>query len=300
MSLPARGSRAGSSVNCAYDLACAAATAASLIELALGRVAAARWGARRGAVARQRGGVRRRCAGGGRPRYVRRMPPVSRPAGAAAVAGARSAGRGGRRRLRRSGSGQPPELAGADGESARPLHLRVAPHSLQPAHAGCGRPQSRSLPPRQRGQCGAILTTPAQTGPARDTGATTSLRLREFAFGEQDFQALRSARQVAHRYPSLGAEARAGLWPADAAPARAAVAYLRRVSRAAEWRRAGARRALQRHHDQSRPRSFASRITSSICASTSWRRASRIARGSDGCVSGRPVAPRARSLTRSP
>lgn len=36
MSLPARGSRAWSSVNSAYDLACAAATAASLIELALG------------------------------------------------------------------------------------------------------------------------------------------------------------------------------------------------------------------------------------------------------------------------
>jgi hypothetical protein len=33
--LPARGSRAGSFVNSAYDLACAAATAASLIELAL-------------------------------------------------------------------------------------------------------------------------------------------------------------------------------------------------------------------------------------------------------------------------
>jgi chemotaxis protein methyltransferase CheR len=36
------------------------------------------------------------------------------------------------------------------------------------------------------------LTTPAQTGPGRDTGATTSLRLREFAFGEEDFQALRA------------------------------------------------------------------------------------------------------------
>jgi chemotaxis protein methyltransferase CheR len=36
------------------------------------------------------------------------------------------------------------------------------------------------------------LTTPAQTGPARDTGATTSLRMREFAFGEEDFQALRA------------------------------------------------------------------------------------------------------------
>ena len=35
MSLPARGSRAGSPVNSAYDLACAAATAAALIELAL-------------------------------------------------------------------------------------------------------------------------------------------------------------------------------------------------------------------------------------------------------------------------
>jgi hypothetical protein len=35
VSLPARGSRAGSFVNSAYDLACAAATAASLIELAL-------------------------------------------------------------------------------------------------------------------------------------------------------------------------------------------------------------------------------------------------------------------------
>jgi predicted trehalose synthase len=35
MSLPARGSRAGSSVNSAYDLACAAATAAALIELAV-------------------------------------------------------------------------------------------------------------------------------------------------------------------------------------------------------------------------------------------------------------------------
>ena len=35
------------------------------------------------------------------------------------------------------------------------------------------------------------MTTPAQTGPARDTGATT-LRLREFAFGEEDFQALRA------------------------------------------------------------------------------------------------------------
>ena len=36
MSLPARGSRVGSPVNSAYDLACAAATAAALIELALG------------------------------------------------------------------------------------------------------------------------------------------------------------------------------------------------------------------------------------------------------------------------
>lgn len=36
------------------------------------------------------------------------------------------------------------------------------------------------------------MTTPAQTGPARDTGATTTLRLREFAFGEEDFQALRA------------------------------------------------------------------------------------------------------------
>ena len=35
MSLPARGSRAASPVNSAYDLACAAATAAALIELAL-------------------------------------------------------------------------------------------------------------------------------------------------------------------------------------------------------------------------------------------------------------------------
>ncbi len=35
MSLPARGSRAGSPVNSAYDLACAAATAAALIELAI-------------------------------------------------------------------------------------------------------------------------------------------------------------------------------------------------------------------------------------------------------------------------
>lgn len=35
MSLPARGSRAVSPVNSAYDLACAAATAAALIELAL-------------------------------------------------------------------------------------------------------------------------------------------------------------------------------------------------------------------------------------------------------------------------
>ncbi|HUA25268.1 MAG TPA: hypothetical protein VMA54_14170 [Steroidobacteraceae bacterium] len=35
MSLPARGSRAGSPANSAYDLACAAATAAALIELAL-------------------------------------------------------------------------------------------------------------------------------------------------------------------------------------------------------------------------------------------------------------------------
>jgi hypothetical protein len=35
VSLPSRGSRAGSSVNSAYDLACAAATAATLIELAL-------------------------------------------------------------------------------------------------------------------------------------------------------------------------------------------------------------------------------------------------------------------------
>ena len=35
MALPARGSLTASSVNCAYDLACAAATAAALIELAL-------------------------------------------------------------------------------------------------------------------------------------------------------------------------------------------------------------------------------------------------------------------------
>ena len=35
MSLPARGSRSASPVNSAYDLACAAATAAALIELAL-------------------------------------------------------------------------------------------------------------------------------------------------------------------------------------------------------------------------------------------------------------------------
>ena len=35
MSLPSRGSLAGSSANSAYDLACAAATAATLIELAL-------------------------------------------------------------------------------------------------------------------------------------------------------------------------------------------------------------------------------------------------------------------------
>lgn len=35
MSLPARGSRPASPVNCDYDLACAAATAAALIELAL-------------------------------------------------------------------------------------------------------------------------------------------------------------------------------------------------------------------------------------------------------------------------
>lgn len=35
MSLPARGSRSASSVNSAWDLACAAATAAALIELAL-------------------------------------------------------------------------------------------------------------------------------------------------------------------------------------------------------------------------------------------------------------------------
>jgi len=36
------------------------------------------------------------------------------------------------------------------------------------------------------------LTTPAHTGSARDTGATTTLRMREFAFGEEDFQALRA------------------------------------------------------------------------------------------------------------
>jgi len=36
VSLPARGSRSASPVNSAYDLACAAATAAALIELALG------------------------------------------------------------------------------------------------------------------------------------------------------------------------------------------------------------------------------------------------------------------------
>ena len=37
------------------------------------------------------------------------------------------------------------------------------------------------------------MTPPAQTGAPRDTGATTtSLRIREFAFGEEDFQALRA------------------------------------------------------------------------------------------------------------
>src|SRR6185437_6874277 len=52
-----------------------------------------------------------------------------------------------------------------------------------------GGPQSRTLPARQRRQRGAFLINPTQAA-VRDGNATT-LRLREFAFGDEDFQALR-------------------------------------------------------------------------------------------------------------
>src|SRR6185437_8741540 len=74
-----------------------------------------------------------------------------------------------------------------DGEPARALHLRIAPHSLQPADAGFRRLESCAFTARQRRQRGAVLITPMNAA-----STSTTLRLREFAFGEEDFQALRS------------------------------------------------------------------------------------------------------------
>src|SRR6185312_5174109 len=120
---------------------------------------------------------------------MRRMPAVSRPNGSAALTGARPAGRRGRHRVGSDGARRAAELACADGEPAGALHLRIAPHSLQPADAGHGRLESRPFPPCQRRQRGALLITSVQSVPARDT--STTMRLREFVFGDEDFQALR-------------------------------------------------------------------------------------------------------------
>ncbi len=252
MSLPSRGSLTARPANSAYDLACAAATAAALIELALSES--------QRPVAELGEALSRVSAA-----FSRRQPRRRRPTSAICVeclqfhdrmvqqlvAGARSAGRGSRHRDRRIGSGLATELARADGESARPLHLRVAPHPLQPAHAGRGWAQSRSLPARQRRQCGALLTTPAHSRARRATRrhhhpAPAGVRLRRGGL-----PGAARARQVAHRHPSLGAEARARLWPADATPARAAAAHAS-PSIASSCRddvqELGG--ALQRHHDQ--------------------------------------------------